>query len=130
MNDTPKTPKEIVRARSGAKSAMSTPRTSRPAAHPPAVPAPRQPDGVWYIGVFNTDTSARRTFRVWLAQLGLGSAIRVTDLWTGRSLGVVTGSYSTTIAPGGVSLISARPVPGRSQLRGSVTSVTILCHCP
>jgi len=77
--------------------------------------AKRQPDGVWYIGVFNTGTSARRTFRVWLARLGLGSAIRVTDLWTGRSLGVVTGSYSTTIAPGGVSLISARPVPDRSQ---------------
>ena len=75
--------------------------------------AKRQPDGGWYIGVFNTDTSARRTFRGWLAQLGLGSAIRITDLWTGRSLGVVTGSYSTTIAPGGVSLISARPVPVR-----------------
>ena len=43
MNDTPKTRQEIARPRSGAKSAMSKPRTSRPAAHPPAGPAPRQP---------------------------------------------------------------------------------------
>ena len=43
MNDTPKTPKEIAWPRSGAKNAMSTPRTSRPAAYPPAVPAARQP---------------------------------------------------------------------------------------
>ena len=76
--------------------------------------AKRQPNGVWYIGVFNTDPSARRTFQVGLAQLGLGRARRLTDLWTGRSLGVVGGSYTTTIAPGGVSLISARPGPGHS----------------
>ena len=43
MNDTPKTRQEIARPRSGAKSAMSKPRTSRPAAQPPAGPAPRQP---------------------------------------------------------------------------------------
>jgi hypothetical protein len=74
--------------------------------------AKRQPNGVWYIGVFNTDISARRTFRVRLAQLGLTHAVTATDLWTGRSLGTVSGSYTVTIAPGGVSLISAAPVPG------------------
>ena len=52
--------------------------------------------------------------RAGLAQLGLGRARRLTDLWTGRSLDVVGGSYTTTIAPGGVSLISARPGPGHS----------------
>jgi len=77
--------------------------------------AKRQPDGIWYIGVFNTDPSARRTFRVSLAQLGLSQAIRITDLWTGRSLDVVSGSYTITIAPGGVSLISARPLPGTGE---------------
>jgi hypothetical protein len=77
--------------------------------------AKRQPNGIWYIGVFNTGTSTRRTFRVPLAQLGLGSAISAADLWTGRSLGIVSGSYTATIAPGGVSLISARPVVGTSD---------------
>jgi alpha-galactosidase len=69
----------------------------------------RQSGRVWYAGLFNIDTSAPRTFRVPLAQLGIGGAVRVTDLWTGRSMGVVRGSYATTVAPGGVSLLSAVP---------------------
>jgi alpha-galactosidase len=68
----------------------------------------RQPDGSWYIGVFNTDPTAHRTFRVPLAQLGIGGSIKVADLWTGRSLGIVRGDYTVAVAPGGVSLISAR----------------------
>jgi alpha-galactosidase len=72
----------------------------------------RQPDGTWYAGVFNTSATARRTFRVSLAQLGMAGAVRATDLWTGRRLGIVRGSYSVTVAPGGVSLISARPAAG------------------
>jgi len=72
----------------------------------------RQPDGTWYAGVFNTSATARRTLRVSLAQLGIAGAVRATDLWTGRSLGIVRGSYTVTVAPGGVSLISARPAAG------------------
>jgi alpha-galactosidase len=71
--------------------------------------AKRQPGGPWYAGVFNTSTSVPRTFRIPLAQLGIGGAVTITDLWTGRSLGVVSGSWTTTVAPGGVSLISVRP---------------------
>jgi hypothetical protein len=67
----------------------------------------RDPRGRWDIGVFNTSTSAARTFAVPLSGLGTGGAVRVTDLWSGRSLGVVRGSYTVTVAPGGVSLISA-----------------------
>ena len=43
MNDSPKKSQEIARPSGGANSAMSTLRTSRPAAQPPAGPAPRQP---------------------------------------------------------------------------------------
>ena len=71
----------------------------------------RQPDGTWYIGVFNTDTSAPRTFRVRLAQLGLSHNATATDVWTGRPLGVLRGSYTATVPPGGVSLITACLVP-------------------
>jgi hypothetical protein len=78
--------------------------------------AKRQPNGIWDIGVFNTSTSAHRNFRVWLAQLGLSQAIRVTDLWTGRSLGIIRGSYTAAIAAGGVSLISASPLAGSSEI--------------
>ena len=66
----------------------------------------RQPDGIWYVGIFNMDTSAAQTFRVQLGQLGLRHPMRAVDVWTGRSLGLLRGSYSATIAPGGVSLIS------------------------
>jgi len=67
----------------------------------------RDPRGAWYVGVFNTGTSGVRRLTVPLGQFGIGGAVRVTDLWTGRSLGVVRGGYAVTVAPGGVSLISA-----------------------
>jgi hypothetical protein len=37
--------------------------------------------------------------------------VRVTGLWSGRLLGVVRGSYTVTVPPGGVSLISAWLAP-------------------
>jgi hypothetical protein len=69
----------------------------------------RDPGGTWYVGVFNTSTSASRSFTVPLGRLGISGAVRVTDLWTGRSPGVVRGSYTVTVAPGGVSLFSCSP---------------------
>ena len=72
----------------------------------------RQRSGAWYIGIFNTDTSASHTFSVSLPQLGLSGAASVTDLWSGASLGTVTGTFTTSVAPGGVTLISATPTSG------------------
>jgi alpha-galactosidase len=62
--------------------------------------------------VFNTDTSASHSFTVSLAQLGLSGAVNVTNLWNGASLGSVTGTFTTTVAAGGVTLISAAPASG------------------
>jgi alpha-galactosidase len=67
------------------------------------------PNGTWFIGIFNTGTASRQTFRVRLSQFGIDRPVRVTDLWTGRPAGTVSGSYTTTVAPGGVTLISASP---------------------
>ena len=67
------------------------------------------PNGTWFIGIFNTGTASRQTFRVRLSQLGIDRPVRVTDLWTGRSAGTVSGTYTTAVAPGGVTLISAAP---------------------
>ncbi|MGH3120315.1 MAG: glycoside hydrolase family 27 protein [Streptosporangiaceae bacterium] len=72
----------------------------------------RQRSGTWDIGVFNTDTSASHSFSVSLPQLGLAGSVNVTNLWTGTSLGTVNGTFITTVAPGGVTLISAVPVSG------------------
>lgn len=45
-----------------------------------------------------------------LSLFGLHSATRIADLWTG-SQQLATGTYTATIPPGGVSLISAAPAP-------------------
>ncbi|HEX4831707.1 MAG TPA: RICIN domain-containing protein [Trebonia sp.] len=74
--------------------------------------AKRQGNGTWDIGIFNTDTSASHSFSVPLAQLGLTGAASVTDLWSGGSDGTVAGTFTTTVQPGGVTLIAAVPASG------------------
>ncbi|HEX4094332.1 MAG TPA: ricin-type beta-trefoil lectin domain protein [Trebonia sp.] len=72
----------------------------------------RQQNGTWDIGIFNTDTSASHSFSVSLAQLGLTGSATITDLWSGASDGTSTGTFTTTVQPGGVTLISAVPSSG------------------
>jgi alpha-galactosidase len=72
----------------------------------------RQQNGTWDIGIFNTGTSASQTFSVSLAQLGLTGSANITDLWSGDSDGTSTGTFTTTVQPGGVTLISAVPTSG------------------
>jgi hypothetical protein len=60
-----------------------------------------RPNGTWFIGIFNTGTASRRTFRISLSPLGIDSPIRGTDPWTGRSAGTVSGTYTTDVAPAG-----------------------------
>ena len=72
----------------------------------------RQQNGTWDIGIFNTDTSASHSFSVSLAQLGLSGSANITDLWSGASDGTSTGTFTTTVQPGGVTLISAVPASG------------------
>jgi alpha-galactosidase len=67
----------------------------------------RQQNGTWDIGIFNTDTSASHSYSVSLAQLGLAGSANITDLWSGASDGTVSDTFTTTVAPGGVTLISA-----------------------
>jgi alpha-galactosidase len=72
----------------------------------------RQQNGTWDIGIFNTSTSASQTFSVPLAQLGLTGSANITDLWSGASDGTSSGTFTTTVQPGGVTLISAVPASG------------------
>jgi alpha-galactosidase len=72
----------------------------------------RQGNGTWDIGIFNTDASASQTFSVSLPQLGITGDASITDLWSGDSDGTSTGTFTTTVQPGGVTLISAVPTSG------------------
>jgi alpha-galactosidase len=72
----------------------------------------RQQNGTWDIGIFNTDTTASHAFTISLAQLGLTGAANITDLWSGDYDGTSTGTFTTTVQPGGVTLIAAVPASG------------------
>ncbi|MCX5214734.1 lectin [Kitasatospora sp. NBC_00240] len=74
--------------------------------------AKREKNGTWYIGVFNTDTSASHTFSLPLARLGLSGTAKITDMINNdKPLGTVS-TYTTSVAAGGVALISAVPTSG------------------
>ncbi len=74
--------------------------------------AKRAPGGGWYIGIFNTDPATAHTLFLRLTDLGLRGAMAVTDVWTGRRLGIAIGTYTAAVAPGGVILIAVRPISG------------------
>ena len=64
------------------------------------------------LGLFNYSGTASTTVTVPLSSAGLSGSATATDLWTGGSLGTISGSYSVTLAPGAVRLIRATPTGG------------------
>jgi SAM-dependent methyltransferase len=87
MNDTPKKRQEIARPRSGANSAMSTSRTSRPAAQPPAGPAPRQPAYSQHARSYEQRTGAFQRHRDTLVEaLSVSRGQVVLDVGCGTGL--------------------------------------------
>lgn len=83
--------------------------------------AKRETNGAFIIGLFNTNTSASANVSVSLLALGLYGTANLTDLWSGASLGTVTGSYTAANVPaGGVALIKAVPASGSGGTGGLV----------
>jgi alpha-galactosidase len=72
----------------------------------------RETNGTFDIAVFNTDSGAAHSESVSLPALGLSGSSVLTDVWSGSSLGTVSGTYTATVPAGGVSLITASPVSG------------------
>jgi alpha-galactosidase len=64
------------------------------------------------LGLFNYSGTASTTVTVPLASAGISGSATATDLWTGASVGTVSGSYSVTLAPGAVQLLRATPSGG------------------
>jgi len=71
--------------------------------------AKTEKNGDVIVGLFNYSGTASTTDTVNLASAGLGGSGTATDLWTGASLGTVSGSYSVTLGPGAVRLLRIVP---------------------
>ncbi|MFK4221689.1 carbohydrate-binding protein [Streptomyces sp. NPDC019890] len=72
----------------------------------------REAGGDYIVALFNTGTSGNQTVSVNWSQVGFSGAAAVTDLWSGQSSPVVSGSYSATLRPGETRLIRATPQSG------------------
>jgi alpha-galactosidase len=78
----------------------------------------KEKDGSVVIGLFNYSGTGSTTVSVPLSAAGISDSASATDLWSGASLGTVSGTYSVTLGPGAVKLIKAVPA-------GNGGSVTI-----
>jgi len=69
----------------------------------------REANGDYIVALFNTGTSAGATVAVPWSLVGLpGADADVTDLWSGRHEGTVSGSYSVALRPGETRLLRVR----------------------
>ena len=75
--------------------------------------------GAKYVAVFNTSDKAEKDLDpgiavpVRLADLGLSGPVAVTDVWSGRPVGVVTGEFAPVVPYHGAGLYRLKPVKPR-----------------
>jgi alpha-galactosidase len=69
-------------------------------------------DGSVVIGLFNYSGTGSATVGVALSAAGISGSATATDLWSGASLGTISGTYSVSLGAGAVKLIKAVPAGG------------------
>jgi Alpha galactosidase A/Alpha galactosidase C-terminal beta sandwich domain/Carbohydrate binding module (family 35) len=74
----------------------------------------KESNGDYIVALFNTGTSGNSTVSVSWSQVGFSGSAEVTDLWSGKDTGQVSGSYSATLRPGETRLIRVHPGSGGS----------------
>ncbi|MFC1408915.1 ricin-type beta-trefoil lectin domain protein [Streptacidiphilus sp. N1-12] len=84
-----------------------------------------EPDGSVIIGLFNYSGSASQTVSVNLAAAGITGSPTATDLWTGSSIGTISGTYSVNLGPGAVQLL--RTPPGTDSAAEYVSAASGRC---
>jgi len=82
-------------------------------------------NGSVIIGLFNYSGSASQTVSVNLAAAGITGSPTATDLWTGNSVGTISGTYSVTLGPGAVQLL--RTPAGTSSATELVSTASGRC---
>jgi Alpha galactosidase A/Alpha galactosidase C-terminal beta sandwich domain len=73
--------------------------------------AKTEKNGDVIVGLFNYSGSATTTDTVNLASAGLSGSGTATNLWTGRSIGAVHGTYRVKLGAGAVELLRIVPAP-------------------
>ncbi len=69
--------------------------------------------GAKYLAVFNTsDSTDSAVVSVQLQQLGLNKACLITDIWSGKKVGVFRGEFAPSIKPHGAEFYKIMPVSG------------------
>jgi alpha-galactosidase len=71
--------------------------------------AKTEKDGDVIIGLFNYSGSKTIIGTVSLASAGISGSATARNLWTGKQLGTIAGTYHVTLGPGAVALIKAVP---------------------
>jgi alpha galactosidase A-like protein/alpha galactosidase C-like protein len=69
----------------------------------------KEADGSVIIGLFDYSGSASQTVSVALSAAGISGSATATDLWSGASLGTISGTYHVSLGAGAVKLIRAVP---------------------
>ena len=77
--------------------------------------AKTEQNGNVVLGLFNYNGSGSQTVTVSLAAAGITGSATATDLWSGSSLGTLSGTYSVTLAAGASQLIRLVPTAGTSN---------------
>ncbi|HEX4787030.1 MAG TPA: CBM35 domain-containing protein [Actinospica sp.] len=77
--------------------------------------AKTEQNGNVILGLFDYNGSGSQTVTVSLAAAGINGSATATDLWSGSSLGTLSGSYSVTLAAGASQLIKLVPVSGSTH---------------
>ncbi|ACU76052.1 glycoside hydrolase clan GH-D [Catenulispora acidiphila DSM 44928] len=69
----------------------------------------KEKDGSVIIGLFNYSGTGSTTVSVPLSAAGISGSATATDLWSGASVGTISGTYSVTLGAGAVKLIKVAP---------------------
>ena len=84
-----------------------------------------EPDGSVIIGLFNYSGGSSQTVSVNLAAAGITGSPTATDLWSGSSVGTISGTYSVNLGPGAVKLL--RTAPGSNGATELVSTASGRC---
>jgi alpha-galactosidase len=85
----------------------------------------READGSVVMGLFNDSDTGSTTVSVALSAAGISGSATATDLWSGSSLGTISGTYSVTLGAGAVKLIKAVPSGGAVRIEAEASGNTI-----